>query len=178
MAVLTVPEAKAHLRIADSASDALVTAFILTAEATIARHVGPLESTSTTCRVVPNGARLALPTTPAISLTSVTPADGAALTIGDLYLNTTAGVVTYNSGASFTARYYDVVYAAGRSPCPADLLMAVKEQLRSMWEGSQRGDAVAIGEEEYVGDTVASAEWALSFEVSRLIAPHVQAGFA
>lgn len=178
MSTLTLVAAKAHLNINVDTYDATVQAFIDAAEAMIGERVGPLASTPVTCRVKPNGCRLSLPTIPAVSLTSVTPADSAALTLSDLYLNTDAAVVTYNSGQSFTARYYVVVYQAGRASIPADLLLAIKEQVRGMFEASQRGDASRVGEEEYPSNTVANAEFSLSFEVSRLIAPHIQPGFA
>lgn len=175
MAVLTLPIAKAHLNITNGVYDDTISSYITVAEAMIAERCGPLESTPVTERLAGGCGFLLLGTSPAISLTSVTPSDnGAAINVADLYLNTALGIVTYNASRGFPARYYDVVYAAGRTACPSDLLMAVKEQVRAMFEASQRGDASRVGEEQYASNTIPRAEFGLSFEVSRLIVPHLQ----
>lgn len=174
MSVLTLALAKTHLNITVSTFDAELQTFIDSAEAVIGQHCGPLTSTPTTARVVPHDTRLPLPVTPAIDLTSVTPADGAALTLSDLYLNTAAGVVTYNAGTSFTARYYTVVYNAGRSSVPADLLLADKELVRHLW-ATQRGSTARPGP---AGSDTPGAAHMLPFRVSELISPHMQYGFA
>jgi hypothetical protein len=92
--------------------------------------------------------------------------------LADLYLDTAAGVVTYNDGSAFTATYYTVVYAAGRSTCPEDLLLAVKEQVRHLWQ-TQRGGAVRNQAEP----APPGAAYLLPYRVEQLIAPHVQPGF-
>ena len=179
MSVLDLASANAHLNITSGTSDVEVQAFIDAAEAAIAKRCGPRASTAVTVRVRGGALELLLTTTPALSLTSVTPVDGTALTLGDLYLDTAAGLVTFNSGSAFSARYYTVVYNAGRSPCPADLLMAVKELLRHMWQ-TQRGPTRRPGSQpsEGTANTVPGAAYLLPFRVSELIAPHLQPGFA
>lgn len=179
MSVLPLATARAHLNISGTAHDTKLQATIDGAEAVIAQRCGPLASSATTARVWGGHAELVLPVTPAISLTSVTPVDGTALTLSDLYLDTTAGLVTYNSGTAFTARYYTVVYAAGRSTCPADLLMGVQELVRHMWE-TQRGPTRRPGStaSDATSNTIPGAAYMLPFRVSELIAPHLQPGFA
>lgn len=178
MSVLTLQQAQTHLNMGAQHATELQS-FIDAAEAAIAKRCGPLASTATTVRVDGGGFALTLPTTPALSLTSVTPADGTALTLTDLYLNTGAGVVTYNSGITFTARFYDVVYNAGRATVPDDLLMAIKELVRHMWQ-TQRGPTRRPGSQpsEATANTVPGAAYMLPFRVSELIAPHLQHGFA
>lgn len=171
MSTVTLADAKLYLGITGTASDVELQTFIDTAEAMIGKRCGPIAATATTSRVRGGGYALPLPVTPAISLTSVTPADGAALTLADLYIDQGAGVVTYNSGASFPVRYYTVVYSAGRTTCPADLLTAVKELLRHLWD-TQRGPRNPRVE------PVPGAAHSLPYRVTELIAPHIQPGFA
>ena len=179
MSVLTLTLAKAHLNISNATQDVEIQTFIDAAEAVLTKHCGPLTSTATTVRVRGGGPGLLLPITPAVSLTSVTPVDGTVLTLTDLYLDTRAGVVTYNSGFMFSSRFYDVVYNAGRTTCPEDLLMAVKELVRHMWQ-TQRGPTRRPGSQpsEGTANTVPGAAYLLPFRVSELIAPHLQPGFA
>lgn len=179
MSVLTLADARTHLNVTAGPHDAEVQAFIDAAEAAIIQRCGPLASTAATVRVRGGGTALVLPTIPAVSLTSVTPVDGTALTLADLYLDTGAGLVTYNSGSTFTDRLYDVVYNAGRTTCPEDLLMAVKELVRHMWQ-TQRGPTRRPGSQpsEGTANTVPGAAYLLPFRVSELIAPHLQPGFA
>lgn len=179
MSVLALADARAHLNISGTDRDGDLAATISAAEAVIAQRCGPLTSTATTVRVWGGSCELVLPTTPAVSLTSVTPYNGTALTLSDLYLSTASAVVTYNTGAQFYARYYDVVYQAGRSTCPDDLLMAVKELVRHLWS-TRRGPTRRPGSDpsESTANTVPGAAYLLPFRVSELIAPHLQPGFA
>ena len=178
MAVLTLAAAKTHLNITSSTHDTELGTFITAAEAAIAVRCGPLESTAVTERVDTAAGRLLLSRPPVISLTSVTPVGGSALTLGDLYLNTRAGVVCGQSG-SVPSGTYDVVYAAGRTTCPEDLVLAVKELVRHLWD-TQRGPTRRPGStaSELTGNTIPGAAYLLPFRVSELIAPHVQPGFA
>jgi hypothetical protein len=91
--------------------------------------------------VAGNGtAELVLPVTPAISLTSVTPNVGSALTVGLLSVSPW-GTVRYSTTSSFGlfyAAWYTVVYQAGRSTIPDGLLRGIKNQTAHLWN-SQRG---------------------------------------
>lgn len=176
MSVLSVADAKTYLNITAAGTDDEVQVFIDSAESVIARHVGPLAATEVTVRVRPTGTRLAVPTVPAVSLTSVTPADGSPLNPSDLYLDAAAGVVTYNSGAVFGARYYTVVYSAGRTVNAStnpDLYLAVKELVRHLW-ATQRGTGARSGGAEIVP----GAAYTLPNRVLELLAPHLSPGFA
>jgi hypothetical protein len=178
MSVLKLAEAKRHLGVEQAVRDVDLQAMIDAAEAVIANHVGPLEATEVTTRVRGYMPGLALPITPVLSLTSVTSDDESTLTVDDLYVNA-GGVVVYGSGLSFGARYYDVAYQAGRTTCPPDLLMAVKELVRHLWQ-TQRGPTRRPGSapSESVANTVPGAAYALPFRVSELIGPHRQFGIA
>ena len=173
MSVLTLADAKTHLNITGSASDTELQTFIDAAEGVIAKQCGPLTLTVRTDRVSGGSEGLVLPVTPVVSITSITPVLGTALTLSDLYVNTTTGIVEYTYGSSFWAREYDVTYTAGRATVPADLLMAVKEMTRHLWQ-SQRGSGARPG-------STASAStpgFLIPNLVAELLTPYRQAGVA
>jgi len=167
MSALTLADAKTYLNISAATYDTELQTFIDAAEAAIAQRVGPLTPASVTKRVPGYAWNLHLPVYPAVSLTSVTPVGGSALTLSDLHLEPDIGAVSYNGGSFFSSPAYDVVYSAGRSPVPADLLMAVKELLRHLW-ASQRGGGPRPGP---TTDVQGSA-YLMPYRVLELIAPY------
>lgn len=180
MTVLSVPDAKAHLQLTQPVENTLIQSYIDSAVAAIGELVGPLEPTAVTDRVrTANAGVLIVTTTPAISVTSITPIDGPALSLTGIDIDP-AGVITADGAAPFTDRAYDVVYQAGRATCPADLVMAVKELVRAQWTTSVNGGrGPAAQRSERAANTVKGAEGTMPFEVSRLLAPHLLAtGFA
>lgn len=141
MSALSLADAKKHLNITVADYDTELQTFIDSAEATIAQRIGPLSTVTVTARVPGYGWNLHLPIYPAVSLTSITVVGSTTtLTLTDLYLEQDSGTVSYNGSSFFSASAYDVVYVAGRSPVPADLLMAVKKRLKLDW-ADQRGGA-------------------------------------
>jgi len=176
--VLDLASAKAYLNITAGTFDAELQAVIDAAEAALAQHVGALQPTALTDRVEGGDVALVLPTAPVVGLTSVTGVSGSTVTIGDLYVNQGAGVVTYNSGISFAERYYTVVYNAGRATCPDDLLLAVKELVRHIWETQRGSGRPGSRSSEMLSNTLPGFAYTFPFRVSELIAPHLQPGFA
>jgi hypothetical protein len=171
MSVVSVAQAKQHLNITAGTSEAEIQAFIDSCEAAISRHVGPLSATATTVEVSGCGRALILPTTPAISLTTVTDYTGATVPTTDLRV-TTDGIVTYKIGGTFTSPWYTVVYQAGRATVPDDLLLAVLELMRHKWMASQRGgkgNQVAM-----LANTLPGAAYTFPFAVTELMAPHIR----
>lgn len=179
MTVLTVPEAKKHLNITSGDYDDEIQDVIEAAEAAIAERVGPLEPTTYTTRVYGNGGQLLLEHTPVVSLTSITPDYGSALTLTGIYTDQAAGVVSYTSGGYFPSTAQTVVYTAGRATCPPDLLMAVKELVKHLWT-TQRGSSTRPGMAggDAYSNTIPGAAFAFPFRVEQLLAPHTQHGFA
>lgn len=182
MSALTLADAKTHLNVTGTAQDVELQTVIDAAEAAIASVVGPLEPTAITTRIRPTAyPGLVLPVLPAYALTSITPRGGSALTLGTVQLDQAAGLVTYEApgGGSWSATYYDVVYQAGRNPVPKDLLLAVKEMVRHIWE-TQRGPGTGgrPGSSQALANTLPGAAYALPIRVSQLLAPHAQPGFA
>lgn len=173
MSVLSLTDAKSHLNISGVTHDDELEAMIDAAEAAIALRVGPLEGVSVTERVAGGSRALVVNRLPVVTLSSVTPVGGSALDTDDLTLSP-AGVVTYAaSDTCFGERSYDVVYVAGRATCPADLMMAVKELVRHMWD-TQRGGARRPGspQSEAASNTLPGAAYLFPFRVEQLIAPH------
>lgn len=175
MSVLTLVAAKEHLSITVATSDTKLQGIIDAAEAAIVAKCGPLAATETTEQASSVGGALMLSTPPAISLTSVTPlVGGTALTVGDLTLNKPSGVV-YGAPTGD----YVVVYSAGREDVPADLLLAIKELVRHLWD-TQRGPTRRPGAttSEITSNTMPGAAYMMPFRVAELIAPHMQGGFS
>lgn len=182
MSVLSLEVAKTHLNIPamTDVSDDELQDFINAAEAAVERACGPLAPTSITERVKGSRAMLKLRVTPALELTSVTPVGGSALTLSDLYLDQSAGVIEYDTGGSFGSRAYTVVYVAGRDPAPDDLRQGVKELLRHMWK-TQRGRApgrvgsvTAAGSEEVTVGLAPDTFGNFPPRVAQLVRPYVQ----
>lgn len=146
MAVLDLPDAKAHLNITSTTHDAELPLFIAAAEAAVAKRVGPLEPTEVTERVRGGCAALSLSTLPVLEVTEVTDAGGGTVDVADLYVSD--GLVVREDGGGFASRWYDVTYSAGRAvdALPADLLQAVKELLRHLWR-TQRGAVSGPGQD-------------------------------
>lgn len=176
MSVLTVDDAKAHLNITAEGNTGKLQGMIDAAEAAIARRVGPLEPTTVTV-TTSGSAALNLPVYPILSLTSVTGDGGTVIPLAGLTVDSQSGVITGSAG--FGSGAYVVTYTAGRETCPADLLMAVKEMVRHLWE-TQRGPTGRPGSNrsESTSNTIPGAAYIYPFRVEQLIAPHEQFGFA
>lgn len=177
MAALDLSEAKAYLNITTSASDAVLTSIIAAAEAAIGNKVGPLEPVTRTVRAI-GGSTLILPS-PIGVITAISDAGGSAVDVADFHVDQAAGVISSATGASLGSGWYDVTYGHGHDPCPADLLLAVKELVRHLW-GTQRGPTSRPGARtsETTANTIPGAAYMMPFRVSELIAPYLQPGVA
>lgn len=174
MSALSLKDAQRHLNLTTATSDSELQSMVDAAEAAIAERVGPLEPVNTTARVRGGSKLLRLPIAPAVSLTSVTGVSGTVVTVADLYLETMRAVVTHDSAWTFTELAYDVTYVAGRATCPDDLLLAVKELVRHMWE-TQRGGSARPGSRssETMSNTLPGSAYTFPIRVTELMAPHV-----
>lgn len=176
MSVLALPVAKIHLNITGDGVDEELQEVIDSAEASIAELCGPLTSVEKTERVRGGCRGLVLRHTPVVSITSVTPVGGSAYAdVSDAVLDVdlSAGVIEWNSGALWPSGRYDVVYQAGRSSVPEDLMMGVKELVRHLW-APQRGahtrrPGTAPDEPAQDGSLIPA-------RVLRRIRPHIQIG--
>lgn len=173
MSVVLLADVKTHLNLTVTTHDVELQAFIDAAEAAIGERVGPLATVTRTVRVTPHPKALRVPS-PAASLTSVTDYAGTAVTVGDLRLDSDAGLIYYLDGRSFSGAWYDVVYTHGHSPCPADLKLAVKEMVRHLWD-TQRGPTRRPGAapSDAMANTIPGAAHMFPYRVSQLLAPHM-----
>lgn len=103
--------------------------------------VGPVAPRSMTRVVYPSSGVLLLPA-PVISITSITPAGGSPLSLVGLDLSgLSAGIVRPGTAAYWwTATAYTVVFVAGRTPVPQDLVEAALLRVQASYE-TQRGPA-------------------------------------
>lgn len=139
MSVVTLADAKTHLNITGSTSDAELQTFIDAAEAAAAKEVGTLAPVARTERVR-GGRVLVVSSLPIVTLTSVTPVFGTPLDSSFLYMDAAAGVISYYA-SWFPLPYYDVAYTAGRNVSATsdpDLYKAILEMIRRGW-ATQRG---------------------------------------
>jgi hypothetical protein len=174
VSVLLLADAKTHLNITGDTHNTELQAMIDAAEAAIETYVGPLTAREVTQRVSGSGTYLVLHTLPVISLTSVTPYGGSALTVGDLYLDAETGLVTYPTGVRFGSGVHTVVYQAGRTSVPKDLELAIKELVRHLWS-TQRGSGQrrpGTAPPEQLAATLPGAAYTLPIRVTQLLAPH------
>ena len=164
---LSLPVVARMSEIATPDNEADLSALITAAEAAVAARCGPLEATPLTKRVR-GGRALVLPTTPVISVTTVTGKSGSVVDAGTYYVWGDSGVITSDGG--FSEEFYDVAYSAGRTACPADLKEAVKETARDLWlpRRGPAGNGVAGSPEG--SDARRRAE--------QFMAPYLQPGFA
>lgn len=172
MTALSLGAARKHLNISGIEHDDELQDTIAAAEGILAHYVGPLEPTTYTERLTGSDV-VALTHSPVISLTSVTNYAGTTLTVGDFYIDADAGLVSYlSTGRTFGSQPYTVVYQAGWTTVPGDLLQAVKELTRHLWE-SQRGAPPRFPGSEEPVNTSATA-YLLPYRVQELIAPYVR----
>ena len=172
--VLPLDQAKQHLNISGSTSDAELQATIDAAEARLSQEVGALRPADRTDRVLRSGdgTFLLLPTAPASNLTAVVSADEAAtaLDLSMLVLDGNAGTISYADGWSvFRSPAYMATYSAGWADVPADLLYAIRELVRHLWQTQRGMPLLSDGPVD-----MPPAGFALPNRVLEMIAPHRQ----
>lgn len=179
--VVSLDDAKRHLNITNTTSDAELRDFLLRAQTAVESQVGPILPVTITSRVGRFGnwatTTLSLPVTPVISLGQVIPVGVTATPVTGLTVSP-AGVVS-SIVAFFFATPYDVTYVAGRVKCPPDLYHGILEMLRHLWE-TQRGSNQTVWNNPESLDVTRAHRYPdlLPPQVRELLAPYEQAGFA
>lgn len=176
MSLLELAIAKDHLGITADVDDDALQRTIDAAEAIIAGRIGALEPAEYTERVPGCGRRtLALSHAPVIDLVSVVPVNSSALTTSDLYV-TDGGIIEWESGyGCFDAGRYTVTYEAGYENPPADLMQAIVEMVRHLWQ-SRRGRIQQRGANND-GDAMAPG-YLIPNRVAALLQPYERPGIA
>lgn len=169
MSALQLADAKAHLNINVDTFDVKLQATIDAAEARLGQEIGPLTPADRTDRVAGGGPFLLLPSVPVGRLTSVIPAgpDPDPVDVGVLFLDGPAGTVRFLDGSKFYWAAYMVSYQAGWSSVPNDVMFAIKEEVRHLWQ-TQRGSTVSPDG----GAALPQVGYALPNRVIEMIAPY------
>lgn len=187
MSVLDLEAAKDWLNITVDTYDEKVQAVIDSAVAAIGRKVGPLEVAEFTSRVRGGSCALVLPVLPVVEITEATGSDSSTVDPDTLVVSAVSGVVEYATTGLFSARSYTVEYTAGWGVTdeedgwdgPDDLLQAVREMVRHLWE-PQRGSGVRPGATpaDALSNTLAASAFVFPIHVQQLIEPYVPLGGA
>lgn len=174
MSAVALDDVKDHLQIKTNAHDTELAFFIDAAEAAVSRHIGPLEPTVVTRRILRRGPVTLLPDGNVIDVTGATYDDGRVIDLADAYIDAPSGLLnwlTYGDG------FITVTYRVGFDPLPADLRMAVLEFVRHMWKtqrgnanvGGARGDILGVNGEPTTAAGMSS--YSLPNRVKELLAP-------
>lgn len=144
-AIVSLDDVKAHLNITSTTNDEELRFAILAASDWVESKIGPVAKRIYTQTVRCGGSPIALDHAPVISVTSVTPAGGVALSALSLDADLDAGLIYPAFGYSWPTWTYGtvtVVYVAGRTVVPAAVQWATKEYVAWLWD-TQRGAAQA-----------------------------------
>jgi hypothetical protein len=121
--------------------------FLRVAEAAIGHKTGPLVPEARVEKYDGGSDAIVLRSPVAVSLTSVTFADGTTSTLADYDLDPTTGILgwNYNTTGRFPSgrRNVTVAYTAGFAAIPDDLTQAVMELVRHLWK-TQRGASTGV----------------------------------
>lgn len=139
--IVSLADAKAHVNVVRSATDAELLPILRTATEIIEDLTGEVvvRRTVTETRRLPRPSHLlALWSIPAIALTSVARVDVPTTTwnVADLHLDGPTGVVTVLRGAPLSG-HLQIVYTAGRAQMPARYTHAARELIAHLWESQQ-----------------------------------------
>jgi hypothetical protein len=167
---LDFTDVRARLNIS-GLSDAEIEDMMASAVQEQEQRVGPVAPRVVTGLVVyPSSGVLLLPA-PVVSLTSLTPAGGTALSLGSLDLSgLSSGIVRPGTLSAFWATSYTVSFVAGRNPVPQDLVEAALLRVQHSYE-TQRGGADTAFTDQIEGGV--GAAFALMLRAKDKEAPYV-----
>lgn len=171
MSLLDLAQTKTDLDIRGATWDGRIQRTIDAAEGALASKVGPLEPTPTTLRLRPSGGVLVLDQ-PALTLTSVTPRGGSAITTG-MYLDPDSGIVELDSGCFARGVLHTVVYSRGRDPLPPELREAAEVLFQHMWEVQLGTGGRSSGASDGASNSIPGAGYLFPNRVLSLIEPHL-----
>lgn len=113
--------------------------------------------------------------TPVLSVTSMTSQvnGSVAPNLANLVIDSASGVLRLSNWAGFYGQLA-VVYKAGRTTIPANILLAAREQLRFLWQIGQQANRPAWADEPQAAEYTPSG-YAVPKRVIELCAPHMRA---
>jgi hypothetical protein len=178
-ALLSLADAKAHLKITSTASDDDLREYLEAATEIVESYVGPVVTRTHTARVCGYRSEIPLPHTQVTAVTAVTLVrDGSApITLSDLTINTAAGVISYKNGTAFPYGDMDVTYTVGRTSVKANWTLAAKIIVKHNWD-TQLGNLPSI-QGDTPGYVVTGSGYLVPYRaISLLQSDQVPAGFA
>lgn len=154
MSVLSLPEAKAHLRMKETDNNAGLQEVIDHAESIVGLDAGPLSVQAATTVRVSGGPQLVLPLAPVDAVTAITSTDGQTIDLTTVTVNKAAGLVYFTDGwTGFRSASYDVTYSAGYTTVPDGLMWGLKECVRELWMTQRGARGAGTGQTTPTGGT-------------------------
>lgn len=135
--VLSLDDARAVCNLIDDSQDAELEVYIAAVTEAIEDDIGPVGRRTVTETVYPARGVLELRIKPVLSVTSITPYAGVALSSTVYTLRPGGFVYPATYAAGFYAPEYAVVYVAGRTTVQAKVNLAGREVLRHLWSFQQ-----------------------------------------
>jgi hypothetical protein len=178
-ALLSLADAKAHLKITSTTYDNDLREYLEAATEIVESHVGPVVSRSHTARVCGYRNEIPLPHTQVTAITAITDVSTGTnpITLSDLTINTAAGVISYKSGIAFPYGEMDITYTVGRTAVKANWTLAAKIIVKHNWE-TQLGNLPSIQGDD-PGYVVTGSGYLVPYRaISLLQSDQVPAGFA
>lgn len=180
-ALLSLADAKSHLKIAaaNTAHDDDLREYLEAATEIVESYVGPVVARSHTARVRGYRCEIPLPHTQVTAVTAITDVRTGTtpITLSDLSINTSAGVISYKNGAAFPYGDMDITYTVGRSVVKANWTLAAKIIVKHNWE-TQLGNLPSI-QGDTPGYVVTGSGYLVPYRaISLLQSDQVPAGFA
>jgi hypothetical protein len=177
--LLSLADAKSHLNITSTTYDDELREYLEAATEIIESYVGPIVTRTHTARVDGYRCAIPLPHTQVTGVTAITiVSDGSSpITLSDIAVDTTSGIISYKSGGSFAYGQMDVTYTVGRSFVKANWSLAAKHIVKSNWN-SQLGNLPSIQGDEH-GYVVTGDGYRVPYQAIALLQPDdVPVGFA
>ena len=178
-ALLSLADAKAHLNITTTTYDDELREYLEAATEIVESYVGPVVARSHTARVCGYRCDIPLPHTQVTAVTAITDVRTGTtpITLSDLTINASAGIISYKSGIPFPYAEMDVTYTVGRTTVKANWTLAAKIIVKHNWE-TQLGNLPSI-QGDSPGYVVSGAGYLVPFRAQSLLQPdQVPAGFA
>lgn len=135
-ALLSLADAKAHLKIASTSSDDELRQYLEAATEIVESYIGPVVRRTYTTRVQGGREVIILPHTHVLSVASITTVSSGAVAVAltDLAIDGEAGDVYRKGGGYFPWGPLDVTYTVGRSVMKANWSLAAKMIVKHNWD--------------------------------------------
>lgn len=135
-ALLSLADAKAHLKITTTNSDDELREFLEAATEVIEQKIGPVVRRTETAQVCGGYWSIYLPKTQVLEVTAITlVSDGSSpVTLADLNINGHYGQLSMKTGAAFPVGLLNVTYTVGRTYVKPSWTLAAKLIVEHLWE--------------------------------------------